>query len=151
MVLYDLTPEGEMMGLDVIGHVQIGDVRLKVLNGLGGHLHGQVFFVAEDAGLLFTGDSLIDLKSISEERSRFNLLAKNLMTTVNVDSARADDERKLLIELAKHLYSPERERPCLVCGGHGTISSLEEKRLRTFGDVHRYPEESREEKKIMEK
>jgi glyoxylase-like metal-dependent hydrolase (beta-lactamase superfamily II) len=139
MELYDLTPEGEVMGLDVIGVIQIGDVRLKVLNGLGGHLHGQVFFVAEGEALLFTGDSLIDLKSISEERSRFNLLAKNLMTSVNVDSARADEERKVLIELARMLSSPDRERPCLVCGGHGTISYLDQKRLRTFGHVDRYP------------
>lgn len=135
---YDLTPKGEVMGLNVIGSIQVGDVKLKVLDGLGGHLHGQVFFVAEKEGVLFTGDSLINFKSLSEERSRFNLLAKNLMTTVNVDSARADQERRVLIELAKMLSVLERDRPCLVCGGHGTISYLDGKDLKTFGQVHRY-------------
>jgi glyoxylase-like metal-dependent hydrolase (beta-lactamase superfamily II) len=147
MELFDLTPSGEVMGLNVIGSIRVGDVTLKVLDGLGGHLHGQVFFVAEKEGVLFTGDSLINLKSLNEERSRYNLLAKNLMTTVNVDSIRADQERRVLIELAKDLSDVERQRPCLVCGGHGTISFLDGTGLKTFGQVHRYPEESTEERK----
>jgi glyoxylase-like metal-dependent hydrolase (beta-lactamase superfamily II) len=147
MELFDLAPRGEVMGLNVIGCINVGDVNLKVLDGLGGHLHGQVFFVAEKEGVLFTGDSLINFKSLSEERSRYNQLAKNLMTTVNVDSERADRERRVLIELAKRLTDAERSITCLVCGGHGAISYLDGKDLKTFGLVHRYPAQSCEERK----
>ncbi len=151
MELFDLTPIGEVMGLNVIGSIRVGDMTLKVLDGLGGHLHGQVFFVAEKEGVLFTGDSLINFKSLNEERSRYNLLAKNLMTTVNVDSVRADQERRVLIELAKKLSDVDGQRPCLVCGGHGTISFLDGKELKTYGQVHRYPEESMERGKMIGK
>ncbi|HSV42433.1 MAG TPA: MBL fold metallo-hydrolase, partial [Methanomassiliicoccales archaeon] len=50
-------------GFPVIGRFRVGDVEFKVLESLGGHQHGQVFFLSESHGLLFSGDSLINFRS----------------------------------------------------------------------------------------
>ncbi len=65
---------------------------------------------------------MINFESLSEERSSFATLAKNLMTTVNVDSQRAKQERRALMEIAS-------ERGLLVCSGHGDVSRVMDNRL----------------------
>jgi glyoxylase-like metal-dependent hydrolase (beta-lactamase superfamily II) len=126
-----LEPNGIIAGLDIIDRFIIEDVEFQVLNSLGGHLQGQVFFFAPAAGVVFTGDSLINFSSLSEERTRFNLLAKNLMTSVNVDSKMAEEERKALTLLVSHADEDlrKRGRALLICGGHGAASRLKEGRL----------------------
>jgi glyoxylase-like metal-dependent hydrolase (beta-lactamase superfamily II) len=115
-------------------------MRFEVLESLGGHLHGHVFFLCSEAGLLFTGDCLINFDSLTKEREDFATLAKNLMTTVNVDSERARKERKALLEIAGELDAQlwAKGQRLLVCGGHGTISTVETEGLRTFGETKRY-------------
>jgi glyoxylase-like metal-dependent hydrolase (beta-lactamase superfamily II) len=75
--------------IPVIHSFKVGDLKFEVLESLGGHLHGQVFFLCPTEGLLFTADSLINFESLTPSRKQYNILAKNLMTSVNVDTKRA--------------------------------------------------------------
>jgi glyoxylase-like metal-dependent hydrolase (beta-lactamase superfamily II) len=133
-------PEGARGAFPVIGHFRVGAIEFEVLESLGGHLHGQAYLYSADAGLLFSADSLINFSSLTEERERFARLAKTLMTSVNVDSERANAERKGLMELAAMTDAQlaSQGRHCLVCGGHGAISVLENGRLVTLGKVEKY-------------
>lgn len=132
--------KGSRKGLPILGTIEVCGMQFEVLESLGGHLHGHVFFICTEAGLMFTGDCLIDFDSLSKEREDFSTLAKNLMTSVNVDSERARQERKALLEIGSELDAQmwARGQRLLVCGGHGTISTIETEGLRTFGDVKRY-------------
>ncbi|OPY34075.1 MAG: Hydroxyacylglutathione hydrolase [Methanomassiliicoccales archaeon PtaU1.Bin124] len=127
-------------GFDAIGLFRVGDVDFLVLEGLGGHQHGHVYFLSEGHGLMFTGDSLINFHSLSEDRKKYNILAKNLMTSVNVDSEKAEEERKMLMDMARSLdvKMVKKGRRCLVCGGHGAVSVLEGDRLTVNGEQVRF-------------
>ena len=62
------------------------------------------------------------------------------MTSVNVDSEKAGQERKGLLALAAQLdaeLAPSGKR-CIICGGHGAISTVESGKLRTLGTIDRY-------------
>jgi len=135
----------DLEGLAAIGLFRVGDVDFLVLESLGGHQHGQVYFVSEWHGLIFSGDSLINFHSLTEERKRYNILAKNLMTSVNVDSEMAEKERTLLLDLAKGLDEKMKRsgRRCLVCGGHGAVSTLENGKLVSHGEMTRYKNEKK--------
>jgi glyoxylase-like metal-dependent hydrolase (beta-lactamase superfamily II) len=122
----------------VIAKFQIGPLEFEALESLGGHLYGQVFFLCPKFGLLFSGDSLINFSSLTEERKQFNTLAKMLMTSVNVDSEMALKERKALLEIVKELDQRLVSRRCLICGGHGTISVLNNDSLEVFGEIEHY-------------
>lgn len=130
-------------GFPAISFFRVGDVDFLALQSLGGHQHGQVYFYSEGHGLLFAGDSLINFKSLTEERQRYNVLAKNLMTTVNVDSEKAEEERQALMKLAKLVdeRSWKKGKRCLICGGHGAVSILDEEKLASFGRIDRYQPE----------
>jgi glyoxylase-like metal-dependent hydrolase (beta-lactamase superfamily II) len=115
-------------------------MNFKVLESLGGHLHGHVFFLNEEAGVMLTGDCLINFDSFTKEREDFATLAKNLMTTVNVDSERARMERKALLQIGSEIDAKAwtKGQRLLVCGGHGAISTIETEGLRVYGEVKRY-------------
>lgn len=124
----------------VICSFKVGYVEFEVLEGLGGHLHGHVFFLCPDEGFLFSGDSLINFESLDEHRRNFNILAKNLMTSVNVDSEAAQKEREGLIKLATEMDEKlsSKKKRCLICGGHGAVSVLSGAELETYGKIERY-------------
>lgn len=124
----------------VIGSVTIGDVVLEVLDGLGGHTNGQIYLYCRDEGLLFTADAVINFSSLTPERAKYNSLADFLVTSVNVDSDRARQERKALLELAAEtddFLAPVKKR-CRICGGHGAVSTIENGKLVPYGTIHRY-------------
>jgi glyoxylase-like metal-dependent hydrolase (beta-lactamase superfamily II) len=138
-VLEAAGPE-QVHGLRVLREWRVGAVRLHILEGLGGHLRGQVFAVSPTHHLLFTGDSLINFSSLTPERERYASLARDLMTTVNVDSDKASKERIALMAIAEEM---DREAArsgtrCLVCCGHGAVSVLDGRKLSAFGEVRRY-------------
>jgi glyoxylase-like metal-dependent hydrolase (beta-lactamase superfamily II) len=138
--VFDVRPKSRHVCFDEIDEFLVGHLHFKVLSGLDGHVHGQVYYLCEAEGLLFTGDSLINFSSFTKEMEEFSTLAKILMTTVNVDSEAAKKERKGLLELGAILDSDLRKegKRCLVCGGHGAISILEEGKLVSLGQVERY-------------
>lgn len=126
--------------LPVIAEFEAAGRRFEVLESLGGHLHGQVFLLAPDEGLLFTGDSMINIESFTPERQEFSSLANTLMTSVNVDSDLARRERKALFNIAIGLDDQlkAKGRRMLICGGHGAISTLEGNKLVSYGETERY-------------
>ncbi|NLE03283.1 MAG: MBL fold metallo-hydrolase, partial [Crenarchaeota archaeon] len=126
---------------DVIDEVAVGKLKLQVLNGLGGHVTGQVYFLCEEEGLLFTADSLINFSSLSPQRERYNTLAKLLMTTVNVDPEIAKKERTALLNIAKTIdvKMEKQGKRCLICSGHGAVSIIDDKnKLTIFGKVSHF-------------
>ena len=124
----------------VIGRFRIGNVELEVLDGLGGHTHGQVFLYSKDHGLLFTADGLINFASLTKERADYSSLAAFLVTSVNVDSEYAKKERVALLALAQETDAAlsGTGRRCLVCGGHGAVSMVENGKLAVAGTIEQY-------------
>ena len=133
--------EIEMQGaFPIIAHFQICGLEFEALQGLGGHMHGEVFYLCQEEGLLFPEDTLINFKSLSSERTRYNALADYLMTSVNVDSKLARKERNALIPLISELDEKlaKKGKKCLICCGHGSVSVLEKGKLAKYGSSERY-------------
>jgi glyoxylase-like metal-dependent hydrolase (beta-lactamase superfamily II)/ACT domain-containing protein len=124
----------------VLKTITLGDVSLEVLEGLGGHTHGQIYLYSRDEGLLFTADAVINFSSLTQERASYNSLADFLVTSVNVDSDLARRERKALLELAADTdqYLAVLKKRCRICCGHGAVSVLENGKLVSTGEVIRY-------------
>lgn len=124
----------------VIGRLEIGDVSFEVLDGLGGHTYGQVFLFSPEHGILFTADSVINFSSLTKERADYSSLAAFLVTSVNVDSGRASSERKALLAIAGEVDAEMKKagKRCLICGGHGAVSVLENGKLVPAGTIERY-------------
>ncbi len=124
----------------MLGIVTIGDLELEILEGLGGHTCGQIYLYSQKAGMLFSGDSVINFSSLTKERADYSSLAAFLVTSVNVDSELAKKERKALLDLVLEtdICLVASGRRCLVCGGHGAVSVLEGARLTANGTIERY-------------
>ncbi|HUU75874.1 MAG TPA: MBL fold metallo-hydrolase [Methanoregulaceae archaeon] len=135
----DTTPKGFRHGFPIIDTLRIAGVELEILEGRGGHLHGQVYLYSPAIGILFTADTVINFNHLTEERSRYNYLAVFLVTSVNVDSDVAREERKALMELAARSQGEYHNgrRDCLVCGGHGPVSVISGKDFVPFGNQKR--------------
>jgi glyoxylase-like metal-dependent hydrolase (beta-lactamase superfamily II) len=103
----------------VIGRFAVGDVAFEVLEGLGGHTHGQVFLYSLEHGILFTADSVINFASMTKEQADYCSLAAFLVTSVNVSSDLASKERKALLVLAQETDATLKNagKRCLICGG----------------------------------
>lgn len=138
-VLFPPEPKDTRGDFPVLAVLDLAGMRCEVLEGFGGHTTGQVFYFLPEELVLFTGDSLINFDSLTEERKDFATLAKNLMTSVNVDSAKASKERKALLKLIEKEESARTDgRKCLVCGGHGAVSVLQGGRLVPGSSTTRY-------------
>jgi glyoxylase-like metal-dependent hydrolase (beta-lactamase superfamily II) len=124
----------------VIARFQIGDLNFEALEGLGGHMHGELFYLCPEEGLLFPQDAVINFKSLSPERTEYNVLADYLMTSVNVDSKLAREERNALLSLISEINEKlnEKGKKCLVCCGHGSISVLEGGKLVECASSEKY-------------
>ncbi len=92
----DRADGGELGGFPVIGRMAVADLEFKVLESLGGHASGQVFFFEPQRGLLFCGDYLIDVASLTERDKDTMSIPKYLMTSTNKDSAVFRREMALL-------------------------------------------------------
>ena len=127
----------------ILTRFRVHDLEFEVLESLGGHLHGQVYFLCLEHGIIFTADTLINFGSLDEERRRYNSLADFLVTSVNVDSDLARTERIALLELIADLDKVliQSGRRCLVACGHGAISVLSGGRLEAAGPIERYQPE----------
>jgi glyoxylase-like metal-dependent hydrolase (beta-lactamase superfamily II) len=134
-------PAGATRGIfPVIGIIEIGGITLEVLESLGGHTFGMIFLYSREQGLVFAADSVINFASLSKERADYSSLAAFLVTSVNVDSERATQERRALLELARDTdeYLKSDGKRCLICGGHGAVSVLENGKLVPAGTIERY-------------
>jgi len=124
----------------VIARFKIGSLDFEALAGLGGHMHGEVFYLCSEEGLIFPQDAVINFKSLSPDRTEYNVLADYLMTSVNVDSKLAREERNSLLSLISELDEKlaSRGKRCLICCGHGSISVLEDGKLVEYASSERY-------------
>jgi glyoxylase-like metal-dependent hydrolase (beta-lactamase superfamily II)/uncharacterized protein with ACT and thioredoxin-like domain len=124
----------------VIARFQIDDLEFEALAGMGGHMHGEVFYICPEEGLLFPEDAVINFKSLSADRTEYNLLADYLMTSVNVDSKLAREERQALLSLISEIDEKltEKGKKCLIFCGHGSISVLENGKLVEYAGSERY-------------
>ena len=114
---------GSMHGFDIQSELNIRGIPVIVIKGRGGHQEGQLFFLFPGSDMIFTGDSLINFSTLSSERKEYMTLAKVLMTSVNVDSVKAKEERDLLLDLIQ-AYQNESGTPLMICPGHGGVSAF---------------------------
>lgn len=90
---------GEKTGnepLEYVGSFEFEGLKFDLIEGSGGHVRGENLIVSDDLKLVFTGDIYVNIDGFTDEQREFNLLAPYLMTSVNVDSAKAKIERSLL-------------------------------------------------------
>ena len=129
----------------VIARFKIGDLNFEALEGLGGHMHGEIIYLCPEEGLIFPEDALINFKSLSPDRTEYNVLADYLMTSVNVDSKLAREERNALISLISEIDEKlaVKGKRCLICCGHGSISVLENGKLIEYLSSERYAAKQR--------
>ena len=97
-----------------IGQFAFKDLQFDLYAGNGGHTKGEIVLVNEENKLVFTGDIMVNIKGFSKEQAAFNALAPYLMTSVNLDSAMASEERNTLLKM----FDPEKY---IYCCGHGAI------------------------------
>lgn len=130
----DTPPEHET--LLPIGSFDVADLSFEVLEGSGGHVYGEVVFLCREIGLVFTGDILVNIGGFTPDRAEFNSLAPYLMTSVNVDSRKATRMRKSVTALIEEI-GETNHKPCIVCGGHGCISTVSSGKLINFADTQK--------------
>lgn len=116
------TPE-EHSELIKIADMYVADLDFEIYEGSGGHVYGEMVFVCEKAGIVFTGDILVNIHGFSKERAEFNSLAPYLLKSVNIDSQKANEMRKKVVEIIESI-SEKNHRPCIFCGGHGPLSEV---------------------------
>jgi glyoxylase-like metal-dependent hydrolase (beta-lactamase superfamily II) len=86
-----------------IGSLNIEDLEFLIFEGSGGHLFGEMVYACKKAGVVFTGDILVNVNGFSRERSEFNSLAPYLMKSVNIDSKKATEMRKQITALIEDI------------------------------------------------
>ena len=119
LLLIDDLPDDPADPLCPIGGFDFGGLRFELFRGNGGHVDGEVVILCEEEGLVFTGDIMVNIKGFSKEQAAFNRLAPYLMTSVNMDSTRANAERDaLLARFPREKY--------LYCCGHGALMNRSE-------------------------
>lgn len=119
LLLIDDLPDDPANPLCPIGGFDFGGLHFDLFRGNGGHVDGEVVILCEEEGLVFTGDIMVNIKGFSKEQAAFNRLAPYLMTSVNMDSARANIERDaLLARFPREKY--------LYCCGHGALMNRTE-------------------------
>lgn len=126
-VMDEGTPESHD-ALFKIGTMMVGGLEFTILEGIGGHMYGEMIYVCREAGVVFTGDNLVNISGFSKERAEFNSLAPYLMKSVNVDSRKATDMRRQVTALIREI-ADQNHKPCLVCGGHGPLSQMQDGEL----------------------
>lgn len=112
--LIDRTAERLDAPISPIGCLLFQGLRLDVYEGNGGHAKGEVVLVDEKNRIVFSGDIVVNIAGFSKEQAAFNALAPYLMTSVNLDSKLATQERLYLQEK----FSPESYTYCC---GHGAM------------------------------
>jgi glyoxylase-like metal-dependent hydrolase (beta-lactamase superfamily II) len=112
----------------------------EIIEGHGGHQHGMIYLLFREEGLLFTSDTILNLKHLTPDRSEYNGFAVYLVRSVNVDPDLVKRERKGLMALATELDADLRKKGkrLIICCGHGPVSTLEEGELIPLGPVEPY-------------
>ncbi len=102
-VFFEENDMGDKGGFKVIDKFEVFGIGFFVLESRGGHVPGQVFFLSEEAGLLFTADYLLNVPSLREEERKFLSIPKFLMTSTNTNSVVFREEMRDLSAFALQL------------------------------------------------
>ena len=114
----DCGMEGEFRAIDSF---EFAGHSYKILESIGGHVPGQVFFMSYDSGLIFTADYLLNLDSLSAEERVVLTYPKFMMTSTNVNSTLFKKEMEMLKHLAGDFDAAMRSAgtQAYVVPGHG--------------------------------
>jgi glyoxylase-like metal-dependent hydrolase (beta-lactamase superfamily II)/uncharacterized protein with ACT and thioredoxin-like domain len=114
-------------GFPVIDQFELSGQSYKVIRSKGGHIPGQVFFLSYDSGLLFTGDYLLLVDSLSNGEREILNLPKFMMTSTNVDSRLFRQEMEMMKVLIRKFHEDlsARGKKATVVPGHGDYYSYE--------------------------
>jgi glyoxylase-like metal-dependent hydrolase (beta-lactamase superfamily II)/uncharacterized protein with ACT and thioredoxin-like domain len=120
-VPYSSRPSEWVSGFPVIDQFELSGQVFKVLGSAGGHIPGQVFFLSNDMGVIFTADYLLHVDTLSLWEKEILNLPKFMMTSTNVDSKLFRQEMNKLRELIIHFGEGMRaqNRKAYVIPGHG--------------------------------
>jgi len=119
---------GDYGGFPVIGKVRVADLELMVLESLGGHSAGQVFYFNPYLGVLFSGDYLLDAASLSPREREALSVHKSLLTSTNADSAIFSKEMGMLKALMKKTDTDlaGKGKRAMIFPGHGDFYGVEQ-------------------------
>ena len=120
--------QGEMGGFKVVGRVAVADLDFTVLESLGGHAAAQVFFLEARRGYLFSGDYLLDTRSLSPKDRDALSVHKSLLTSTNTDSMLFLREMEMLRALMREVAAKagSEGHRAMVFPGHGEFYAVEE-------------------------
>ena len=119
-------PGTDLHNLVILGADRVGDplteigtfdfhgLRFDLYAGNGGHNRGEIVLCNEENKLVFTGDIMVNIKGFRKEQAAFNALAPYLMTSVNMDSPLASEERKAVM-------AQFSDKDYIFCCGHGAM------------------------------
>ena len=137
----DTVPKRKRGAFSVIDEISFGGLTFEVWESRGGHLAGQLFYYEPRFGLLFTSDAILNFASISMSRRVYGSIPDYLITSANINSALASEERAELFAAAKALdaeLKAEGKRLRLCCG-HGAASVFDDAgNLAVFDSVYHY-------------
>lgn len=108
----------------VIDEVSFAGLTFEVWERKGGHLAGQVFYYEPTFGLLFTADCIFNPASLTLPRRIYGAIPDYLITSANINSQLASEERAELFAIAKELDTELRAegKRLRLCCGHGAAS-----------------------------
>jgi glyoxylase-like metal-dependent hydrolase (beta-lactamase superfamily II) len=117
-------PRNRLSALGSFTHIdtfKIGPLVFDVLESLGGHTPGLVFFLNREFGLLFTSDFLLNVSSLRPEDKEHLGIYRYLLTSPNRDSRvykeETKDLKRMMLTLQKELNAGGRT--AYIFPGHG--------------------------------
>ncbi len=111
----------EVSGFKTIDSFRFSGQTYRVIESLGGHVPGQVFFFGDDSGLIFTADYLLLVESLSPEERELLKYPKFFMQSTNVNSQLFRHEMEILKKFILSLNEKTalRGHEIIVVPGHG--------------------------------
>jgi glyoxylase-like metal-dependent hydrolase (beta-lactamase superfamily II) len=138
--LFPSSCEETICGFPVLDRFTDVGISGTIIEGHGGHQHGMVYLLCKEEGLLFTSDTILNLKHLTPDRSEYNGFAVYLVRSVNVNPDLVKKERKDLLTLANQVDADlrDQDRRLIICCGHGPVSTLEGGDLIPLGTIEQY-------------
>ena len=136
-LLAETVPQKKRGVFPVIDEISFAGLTFEVWESKGGHLAGQLFYYEPHFGLLFTSDAILNFASISMPRRIYGAIPDYLITSANINSSLASEERAELFAIAKELDAELKEegKRLRLCCGHGAASVFDDAGNLTVSDA----------------
>ena len=117
---------GKAGAFNIIDAFWVGDLRFEVLESLGGHIPGNVFFLNRKYGLIFTADYMLNVKSLSAENRDTLNVYKYLLISPNCNGPVFKEEMAALQELMAGINTEmgKNGSAAVIFPGHGEYYSM---------------------------